>query len=240
MILLKKILVATHFSDPSDAALAYGRELARTFNASLTLLHVAENLAARGYGADGFVFFEPEMQRELETSARKQLEGLLCDEDRGVLQAKTALRTSNAAAATIVEFAREAQIDLIVMGTHGRGAVAHLLMGSVAERVVRTAPCPVLTVRHPEHEFVVPDALRAIARACAMRTIPAPPPATDDLDTPRLVLRDGTVASVRTAGAADRDEVRLFFHDLSAASRWKRFFTLGEPSQRIIDRSADW
>ena len=69
-----------------------------------------------------------------------------------------------------------------------------------------------------------------------MRTIPAPPPATDDLDAPRLVLRDGTVASVRTAGAADRDELRRFFHDLSAESRWNRFFTMSEPSQTIIDR----
>jgi nucleotide-binding universal stress UspA family protein len=51
------------------------------------------------------------------------------------------------------------------MGTHGRGAIAQLLVGSVAEKVVRTAPCPVLTVRHPEHEFVVPDALVAVARA---------------------------------------------------------------------------
>jgi hypothetical protein len=51
-------------------------------------------------------------------------------------------------------------IDLIVVGTHGRGAVAHLFVGSVAERVVRTAPCPVLTVRHAEHEFIAPDALQ--------------------------------------------------------------------------------
>ena len=69
-----------------------------------------------------------------------------------------------------------------------------------------------------------------------MRTIPAPPPATDDLDVPRLVLRDGTVASVRTAGAADRDELRRFFHDLPPESRWNRFFTMSEPSQTIIDR----
>ena len=68
-----------------------------------------------------------------------------------------------------------------------------------------------------------------------MRTIPAPPPATDDLDIPRLVLRDGTVASVRIAGAADRDELRRFFRDLSAESRWNRFFTMSEPSQTIID-----
>jgi len=52
-----------------------------------------------------------------------------------------------------------------VMGTHGRGALAHLVMGSVAERVVRLAPCPVLTVRHPEREFVQPDTLAAVAHA---------------------------------------------------------------------------
>ena len=65
-------------------------------------------------------------------------------------------------AATIVAYAREKDIDLIVVGTHGRGLAAHLLMGSVAERVVRTAPCPVLTVRHPQREFVTPDALVAV------------------------------------------------------------------------------
>src|SRR6185503_9902714 len=69
-----------------------------------------------------------------------------------------------------------------------------------------------------------------------MRPITASAPATDDLDVPRLVLRDGTVASVRIAGAADRDELRRFFRDLSAESRWNRFFTMSEPSQTIIDR----
>ena len=54
----------------------------------------------------------------------------------------------------IVSYAAETNADLVVLGTHGRGPVAHMLMGSVAERVVRTAPCPVLTVRHPQHEFV--------------------------------------------------------------------------------------
>ena len=73
--------------------------------------------------------------------------------------------TSSATAAAVVQYAREFDIDLIIVGTHGRGAVAHLLMGSVAERVVRTAPCPVLTVRHPEHEFVLPDALTITAQA---------------------------------------------------------------------------
>lgn len=72
---------------------------------------------------------------------------------------------SNSPALTIVDYAMGHRIDLIVMGTHGRGALAHMVMGSVAERVVRLAPCPVLTVRHPEHEFVRPDALVPVARA---------------------------------------------------------------------------
>jgi nucleotide-binding universal stress UspA family protein len=67
--------------------------------------------------------------------------------------------------ATILSQAKEGRFDLIAMGTHGRTGVAHLLLGSVAERVVRTAPCPVLTVRHPEHEFALPDALVAVTKA---------------------------------------------------------------------------
>jgi nucleotide-binding universal stress UspA family protein len=72
---------------------------------------------------------------------------------------------SNAPALTIVNYAKETGVDLIVMGTHGRGPMAHLVMGSVAERVVRLAGCPVLVVRHPEHEFVLPDTLAVSAKA---------------------------------------------------------------------------
>jgi len=89
----------------------------------------------------------------------------LFDEDRQALGAVGLVITSNSPSAAIVTYARDASIDLIVMGTHGRGAIAQILMGSVAERVVRIAPCPVLTVRHPEHEFVLPDALVAVAKA---------------------------------------------------------------------------
>ena len=165
MILLKKILVATDFSEPSDAALAYGRELAGNFGAQLTVLHVADNLVARAYGADGFVFVDPGLQEQVEESARKRAAALLSDEDRDVLRAQAVVFSASSTALSIVEYARQSNTDLIVMGTHGRGAVAHLLLGSVAERVVRMAPCPVLTVRHPEHEFVLPDALVAVAKA---------------------------------------------------------------------------
>jgi K+-sensing histidine kinase KdpD len=70
------------------------------------------------------------------------------------------LDTSDQPAEAITRYATSEDVDLIVMGTQGRSGLSHLLAGSVAERVVRHAPCPVLTVRHPEHEFVVPDAPR--------------------------------------------------------------------------------
>ena len=165
MITLKNILVATDFSEPSDAALIYGRALARSFSATLHVLHVVGNLSSAVYGAEGYVASVPEMQQEIEDSARKQLDNLLVDSDPRPMPVRRVLLTSDAPAKAIVDYAGEAHIDLIVTGTHGRGAMAHLLVGSVAERVVRTAPCPVLTVRHPEHEFVVPDALVAITKA---------------------------------------------------------------------------
>ena len=165
MITLKNILVATDFSEPSEAALSYGRALARTFTATLHVVHVVDNLASAVYGVEGFVPSMPYVQKEIEDAARKRLDDRLVDNDNPPLPTRRVVITSKTPALSIVEYARQEQIDLIVTGTHGRGAVAHLLMGSVAERVVRTAPCPVLTVRHPEREFVIPDALVAIAKA---------------------------------------------------------------------------
>ena len=165
MILLKNVLVATDFSEPSDAALAYGRQLARAFGARLTVFHAAGNLAPRAYGSEGFVFIEPDSQGQVEAAARQQVRSLISDDDRSELRAEAVVVTALSPAAAIADYARREQIDLIIVGTHGRSGVAHLVMGSVAERVVRTAPCPVLTVRHPEHEFALPDALAAETKA---------------------------------------------------------------------------
>ena len=164
MILIKHVLVATDFSEPSDAALDYGRELARTFTATLHVLHVADQVTFQ-YGVEGYSTMLPELQQDVEAAARKQLEGLITEEDRTTLHAEPVVVTAASKAAAIVGYASQHRMDLIVIGTHGRGAVSHFLMGSVAERVVRTATCPVLTVHHPEHEFVIPDALVAVARA---------------------------------------------------------------------------
>lgn len=163
MIVLKTVLVATDFGEPSAAALNYGRDLARSYGAALHVVHVAENVLAR-YAGDGSLALLPQLQKEVEESARKQLAELVTDEDRRQLHAKAEVLTALGPADAIIEYAKSHKADIIVMGTHGRGALAHLLVGSVAERVVRTAPCPVLTVRHPEREFIAPDALAAVAR----------------------------------------------------------------------------
>lgn len=154
MILLKQILVATDFSDASDAALEHGRALARTFGATLHVLHVMENLFLRPVPGDPYV---------LKAATTRQLEHRLTADDRASLHAIAALETSDNPAATIAVYAKAHAIDLVVMGTHGRVGIERLLLGSVAEKVVRTAPCPVLTVRHPEHDFVVPDTPRDAA-----------------------------------------------------------------------------
>ena len=163
MIRIKNVLVATDFSEPSAAALDYGRELARSFNATLHVVHVTDNVFLQ-FGGEAYMAVVPDLQRDVDATARRQLEALLDEEDRAALRATPVVISAAAKPAVIVDYASKHGIDLIVMGTHGRGAVSHLLMGSVAERVVRTAPCPVLTVHHPEREFLVPDALVAVAR----------------------------------------------------------------------------
>ena len=166
MIALKHILVATDFSEPSDVALAYGRELARAFHATLELLHVVDDLSARSMEYPLYPDLGP-AQEEAEATALSKLESCLSEEDRQVLDARAVVLTSTSPASAIADYARDVtpRIDVIVMGTHGRAGMAHLFMGSVAEKVVRTAPCPVLTVRHPQHDFVLPDALQTLVHA---------------------------------------------------------------------------
>jgi nucleotide-binding universal stress UspA family protein len=165
MIALKTILVATDFSEPSATALEYGRAMARTFNATLHLVHVVDDFALRGMLADAAPANYTALLEELDAAGRRRLDATIRDDDRRELGAKTVLLSLTAPAPGIVSYATTANVDLIVMGTHGRGGWSHLVMGSVAEKVVRTAPCPVLTVRHPQHEFVTLDALQRVEPA---------------------------------------------------------------------------
>jgi nucleotide-binding universal stress UspA family protein len=140
MIALARILVATDFGPDAQAALKHGRELSRTFGASLHLLHVLENSFLRATPVD----------RRLEAAALQRLIDCLTDDDRRIRHARSVVETSDHPADSIVGYARTANVDLIVMGTHGRATMERLFLGSVAERVMRTAPCPVLTVRGTE------------------------------------------------------------------------------------------
>lgn len=160
MIALKNVLVATDFEEAAAVALTYGRGLARTFGATLHVLHVLDDVGARAATMAGYGVDVERMQIELEQAAQTQLDALLSDEDRRDLRAKAVVLTSTTPALSIVQYARDEAVNLIVVGTHGRGVVSHFLVGSVAERIVRTAPCPVLTVRSQEREFVLPDALQ--------------------------------------------------------------------------------
>jgi nucleotide-binding universal stress UspA family protein len=164
MIRIKNVLVATDFSEPSAAALDYCREVARTYGATLHVLHVVEDLRWR-YATDMAPAALVGVQEDVEASAASRLNALVTDEDRRQLRAHTVALTAIVPSEAIVQYAKTEGVDVIVMGTHGRNGLAHLFMGSVAERVVRLAPCPVLTVRSPQHEFIGPDALVAVAKS---------------------------------------------------------------------------
>jgi nucleotide-binding universal stress UspA family protein len=165
MITLKNVLVATDFSEPSDAALVYGRELAVRFGAALHVLHAVQNVYIDTLGAANYAALAPDLQQQIEDDARRRMHELAVRSGHSAPATVTAIVTSSAPALSIIDYARDHKIDLIVVGTHGRGALAHMVMGSVAERVVHLAPCPVLTVRHPEREFVQPDRLAVAAGA---------------------------------------------------------------------------
>lgn len=146
MLSIKNILVATDFSECSDSALDYGRDMARRFGAKLHVIHNVEIMPPDLAGMGGFVAAVPQLQADLEKAAGHQLEAAGAD-DRRDLGAKTALVTGETTSHAIIDYAKESGIDLIVIGTHGRRGLSHVVMGSVAEKIVRTAPCPVLTVR---------------------------------------------------------------------------------------------
>jgi nucleotide-binding universal stress UspA family protein len=153
-----KILVATDFSDDSNHALAFAEELARRFSAEMLLMHVDQPLAPvmvseLSPGLDiGAMSRIAEEQRLL---ALRELDMLTARLRDSGLKARGLLKVG-APFLEIVHAAYVEGADLIVLGTHGRTGLAHVLLGSVAERVVRKAHCPVLTIRHPDRTFKHP------------------------------------------------------------------------------------
>lgn len=155
MIKLRKVLVPTDFSESARHAFSYGVSFAREFKAELVLLHVVENLTV-GYASDLFPVPMAEVFQEISGYAKAEL-AKLAEEAKQKQVAVSELVAQGKPSAEIIRYAAENAVDMIVLGTHGKGMLDQALFGSTTERVVRRAPCPVLTVRMAEHEFVDGD-----------------------------------------------------------------------------------
>ncbi len=151
---LKKILVPQDFSEYSLHALKYAVTFAQIFNSELIVLHIVEPIV---YPAD-FSFGQvsiPAMEEEIRKHSEEQLNELVEKEIPKDVKSTALIRVGKPFI-EIVEIAKSESADLIVISSHGRTGMDHVLFGSTADKVVRKAPCPVLTIRPHEHEFVVP------------------------------------------------------------------------------------
>ncbi len=152
---LSKILLATDFSDDSVNALRYAEELARKFSSEIIVLHVDQPLAPVMVSELGPAFDVGAMNQiaeEQRLAAQRELDRIVTRLRDGGIKARSLLRVG-APFLEIIHAAQSEGVDLIVMGTHGRSGLAHVLLGSVAERMVQKAGCAVLTVRHPDRRF---------------------------------------------------------------------------------------
>ena len=142
MIEFSKILYLTDFSEASEYAGQYAISIAGKYGCRIYVAHVVEPFTyADDFGIDYSAQF-----REMEATARRLLDNTVASMKRTGADVESILLSGNPSA-EIVKFAKEETIDLIVMATHGRSGVEHLLMGSVAEKILRKSPCPVMTVK---------------------------------------------------------------------------------------------
>lgn len=148
---INKILVPVDFSDYSRPALLYSSELAEVFGAELILIHIIEPVIYPPDFSMGQIALPP-FTIDIDTAATEELEKLIKNELPGTIKAKILVRTGKPFV-EIVDAAAEENIDLIIISSHGRTGVEHILFGSTADKVVQKAPCPVLTLRAPFKGF---------------------------------------------------------------------------------------
>lgn len=154
MLPVRRILFPTDFSEHAEHAWSYALTFAQEFGAEVYLLHVVTPppRLAEAYSVN----FDPQKMvqafiAEANAAMDQQVEAAKA---RGLIFHREVLVGVDFR--EIIDYAKKQDIDLIVMGTHGRTGLAHALLGSVAEKVVRKAPCPVLTVKHPSMKFEMP------------------------------------------------------------------------------------
>jgi universal stress protein A len=145
----RKILVATDFSKASEYALDFARGLAKSFGGTLHVLHVVPDPVLASAWSEAYTYDLTALGERLRREAEQQL-AKWAQPIPDVAVTTEAIVGSPAALISVI--AADRRVDLIVMGTHGRSGFSHLFIGSVAERVVRSAPCPVLTAREPASE----------------------------------------------------------------------------------------
>lgn len=143
---INKILLPTDFSDCADHALTQAVDLAERFGATLHILHVVNELDPDWYGLTNAQDRATALREEIQDQALKRLHELAPDEPDRNVETVVSLQLSFDVAGTINEYVGEREIDLIVMGTHGRQGLERLMLGNVADKLIRHAPCPVLTV----------------------------------------------------------------------------------------------
>jgi nucleotide-binding universal stress UspA family protein len=165
---VKNILVPTDFSAGSQEAVRYAFDLASSLGASLHIMHVLENPFAPGAFMEMYAPPPPAYFDDIERQAEERLRSSLTQEQQARVRIELSTRLGNPAAEILDRLEDEPKIDLVVMATHGRGGVARLLMGSVTEKIIRSAPCPVLTLREHPHD-VQPVRENALAGS----TVPA-------------------------------------------------------------------
>ncbi len=149
-----KILVPTDFSESAMYALPFAVDLARKYTASLHILHVVEPIVAPVDFAWG-TYSYPDIEKQLSGYVEKSLAKIIQDQIPGEIETKTT-NLHGKPWREIVAFAKDQNMDLIVMATHGLSGLSHALYGSTSEKVIRKAHCPVLTVRHPDVKFEMP------------------------------------------------------------------------------------
>jgi nucleotide-binding universal stress UspA family protein len=155
MIKLKKILFPTDFSESSQEASRYALSFAREFKAKLVVLNVVnEKVFTEGLNLPRVISVE-ELEKEMTEEGRKRLRTLYQAEEVEGVEWESVIKKGNPFL-EIIRFAKEEDIDLIIIGTHGHSGFEHIIFGSTAEKVVRKAPCPVLSVRPSQREFVMP------------------------------------------------------------------------------------
>ena len=157
MVSIKKILVPTDFSESATAAYAYAKELAAIFKSQIILIHVYEPIVFYSEAPIGMPDLV-DIEKNIHASSDQSLDRIIDQHFKKENEEQPAVEKMLIQGKPFIEIirvAKEQSVDLIIMSTHGRSALEHILLGSVTEKVVRKAPCPVLTIRS-KTEFVMP------------------------------------------------------------------------------------